>query len=223
VTPGRVARVDSATRSAYLVAAASAATLIGDPAVAGSWSAPSALPGWSVGGLAAHLAQQVLFVGQTLDGPPPPPGEPVSLLEHYGRAQWIGADLDADINVVIRQTGERIAAAEGAAALAARVGAAVAELGDRLRAEPADRLLRPPAGPWALRLDDFLTTRMMEIAVHSDDLACSVGVPTPELPPAVLDPVFALLWRLAVRRRGPTAVLRALTRAERAPATIAAF
>ena len=81
----------------------------------------------------------------------------------------------------------------------------------------------PPAGPWALRLDDFLTTRMMEIAVHSDDLACSAGVPTPQLPDAVLDPVFALLSRLAARRHGAPALLRALTRAERAPATVAAF
>jgi hypothetical protein len=39
----------------------------------------------------------------------------------------------------------------------------------------------------------------------------------------VLDPVFALLTRLAVRRHGPTALLRALSRSERAPATIAAF
>ena len=82
---------------------------------------------------------------------------------------------------------------------------------------------RPPAGPWGLLLEDFLVTRMMEIAVHSDDLACSVHVPTPDLPATVLDPVFALLTRLAVRRHGSSALLRALSRAERAPETIAAF
>jgi hypothetical protein len=75
----------------------------------------------------------------------------------------------------------------------------------------------------ALTLDDLLITRMMEIAVHNDDLAVSVGMPTPELPPTVLDPVFDLLTRLAIRRHGPTAVLRALSRAERAPGTISAF
>ncbi|MGH3387023.1 MAG: maleylpyruvate isomerase N-terminal domain-containing protein, partial [Nocardioidaceae bacterium] len=67
------------------------------------------------------------------------------------------------------------------------------------------------------------TTRMMEIAVHSDDLAASVDVATPDLPAEVVDTVVDLLSRLAVRRHGPTAVLRALTRAERAPAGIAAF
>jgi hypothetical protein len=81
----------------------------------------------------------------------------------------------------------------------------------------------PLWGPWSLMLDDILTTRMMELAVHSDDLAVSVGIATPALPQSAVDTVIDLLSRLAVRRHGPTAVLRALSRAERAPATIAAF
>ena len=46
---------------------------------------------------------------------------------------------------------------------------------------------------WALTLEDFLMTRMMEIAVHSDDLAVSVGIEAPTLPPEVLKPVLSLL------------------------------
>ena len=64
---------------------------------------------------------------------------------------------------------------------------------------------------------------MLEISVHLDDLAVSAGLPTPELPRDVLDPVLTLLHELAVRRHGPLAVLRALRRAERAPASIAAI
>ena len=78
-------------------------------------------------------------------------------------------------------------------------------------------------GPRSLRLDDLLITRMMELAVHSDDLAVSVGTATPALRQSAVDTVIDLLSRLAVRRHGPTAVLRALSRAERSPATIAAF
>jgi hypothetical protein len=74
-----------------------------------------------------------------------------------------------------------------------------------------------------MMLDDMLVTRMMELAVHSDDLAVSVGIDTPVLPPSAVEVVIDLLSRLAVRRHGPTAVLRALSRAERAPDTIAAF
>jgi mycothiol maleylpyruvate isomerase-like protein len=208
-------------REAYLLAAASAAQLIGDEAAAEAWTTTSALPGFTVGGLAAHLSGQVTVVAQALNLPQPQ-GEVVSLPGHYARVSWIGADLDDDINVQIRQGGED-AALDGAIAVAARTESAMREIATLLPDQPADRLVQPPAGPWVLSLDDFLTTRMMEIAVHSDDLACSVAIPTPHLPAAVLDPVFALLSALAVRRHGPTAVLRALTRAERAPASIAAF
>jgi hypothetical protein len=135
---------------------------------------------------------------------------------------WIGAGLDEDVNVAIRRSGED-SAADGPDQVSARLATALQHLREVLPAEPADRLVRPPAGPWGLSLDDFLVTRMMEIVVHSDDLACSVHLPTPDLPSTVLDPVFALLTQLAARRHGPTALVRALSRAERAPETIAAF
>jgi hypothetical protein len=207
-------------RDAFLVAAESAATLVADPAVVAAWAAPSALEGFTVGGLAAHLALQVLFVPKTLADPPP--DEVVTLEGHYTRAAWVGADLDDEVNVQIRRGGEQ-SAADGPSAVAAQITGAVEELRTLLAEAPADRLVHPPAGPWALLLDDFLTTRMMEIAVHSDDLACSVGIATPDLPREVLDPVLLLLSRLAVRRHGQAAVLRGLTRAERAPASIVAF
>jgi len=66
-------------------------------------------------------------------------------------------------------------------------------------------------------------TRMMEITVHSDDLAVSVDIATPDLTEQVLSPVLQLLASLAVRRHGQPAVVRALSRAERAPDTITAF
>ncbi|MFI1400092.1 maleylpyruvate isomerase N-terminal domain-containing protein [Streptomyces sp. NPDC020681] len=209
----------------FLATARTAADLLRDPAVAAAWNSPSALPDFGVSGLAGHLAYQVLAVPQILAGPVPQ--EPtVSLLEHYDRVSWIGADLDADINVRIRQGGEETAT-DGPAALAARVDAAVKELEPALTAglgPTPDRPVRIPFwGPWSLTLDDLLITRMMELAVHSDDLAVSVGLPTPEFPPAAMTTVIDLLSRLAVRRHGGTNVLRALSRAERAPGTISAF
>jgi hypothetical protein len=209
------------SRDDFLSAARSAADLLREPAVAAAWSSPSALPKFGVAGLAGHLAYQVLAVPQALAEPAP--REPtISLLEHYGRVQWIEAGIDDEINVRIRRGGEQ-AAADGPAALAARVDAAVDDLTGRL-ASAANRPVRIPLwGPWSLLLDDLLTTRLMELAVHSDDLAVSVGVATPALPQRAVEQVIDLLSRLAVRRHGPTAVLRALSRAERAPATIAAF
>ncbi|MFE7358222.1 hypothetical protein ACFU8Q_35190 [Streptomyces sp. NPDC057543] len=81
-----------------------------------------------------------------------------------------------------------------------------------------------PQTGWALRPDDFLVTRMLELgAVHMDDLAVSVGVTTQDLPDAAFDPVLVLLARLAAGRHGQAALLRALTRTERASAAINAI
>lgn len=207
--------------AAFLAAGESAVTLLGDPAVAACWDEPSALAELKVSGLAGHLARQILTVPGVL-AQDMPQEDPVSLTDHYSRARWRGADLDDEANVSIRRDSEG-EAADGPAALAARAGAELEQLRRALPAEPDDRIAHLPWGPWSLGLDDFLLTRMLEIAVHSDDLAYSTGVPTPELPPEVIEPVLTLLLELAVGRHGPTAVLRALSRSERTPATIAAF
>jgi hypothetical protein len=212
----------TATRDDFIATARAVAPLFRDPAVTAAWGGPSALAEFSVGGLAGHLAYQVLPLVDILAAPEPT--EPtIALLEHYSRVEWIGADLDAEINVRIRHGGEEIGT-EGPAALADRYDAAVAAVAGALPAAPPDRVARLPLwGRWSMLLDDLLVSRMMELAVHADDLAVSVGVETPPLPPAAVEAVVDLLTRLAVRRHGPTPVLRALSRAERAPDTIAAF
>ena len=49
-------------RDAFLLAAGSAARLLAEPAVAGRWADPSALPECRVSGLAGHLGLQVRYV-----------------------------------------------------------------------------------------------------------------------------------------------------------------
>jgi hypothetical protein len=206
---------------AYLSAARLARDLIADPAVGGRWAEPSALPGFTVGGLAAHLGSQVLTVVDLLRAEPPA-AEPVTALEHYARATWVGADRDAEINVTIRDRGEHLAEAGPEAVLAA-VDVALVWLESTLPFTDPDRPMPTPAGAWSLPLREVLLTRSLEIAVHLDDLAVSVDRPTPELPEEVLVPVLGVLATLAARRHGQPAVLRALTRSERAPASIVAF
>jgi hypothetical protein len=211
----------STVRNAYLAAAGSAAELLRRRAVGAAWDRPSALPEFGVSGLAGHLAHQVLAVPAVLanDLPDAPP---IALLDHYAGASWRTAGIDDDVNVGIRDQGEQHAAG-GQQELADRLDSTIASLREILPAEPADRVVFLPWGPWSLALDDFLITRMMELAVHSDDLAHSVGTETPTLPDPVFEPVLALLTALAVRRHGQPAVLRALTRAERAPDRINAI
>jgi hypothetical protein len=211
----------TARSDAYLEAAASAADLLADPAVAARWEQPSALAKLSVRGLAGHLALQVLNV-EPLLAAPLPEQQPKSLLDHYSTVRWVNVDLDDEINVDIRRGGEE-RAADGPAALAASVAEAVARLPGVLAAADGDRAVHLPWTGWSLTVHDYLTTRMLEITVHSDDLAVSVDVAPPTLPATVLDPVLGLLTRLSVRRHGQAAVVRALSRAERAPTTIAAI
>jgi len=209
----------------YLGAAGQAVELLRQSEIAAAWERPSALAEMTVGGLAGHLAFQIFSVGSVLDelSAEEQPSEevPIALLEHFARAAWIDAPLDGEVNTGIRARGEKIGS-EGARALEERADAALVEQRAKLAEQSGDRVVFLPRG-WALTLDDFLITRLLELAVHMDDLAVSVGLAAPELPDAAFDPVLVLLARLAGRRHGQAALLRALSRVERAPAAVNAI
>lgn len=207
----------SRIRDAYLDAADSAVALLSDPAVAAAWDRPSVLAEFSVRGLAGHLASQVFFVSQVLAAAAPVEA-PLSVAEFFSGAAAFHADRDTEINLLIRRGGEA-AAVRGADALVAEVASTALEQRTLLAAEPAGRVVSYFGRPFLL--DDFLLTRLVELVVHSDDLAVSVDIATPALPAQVFEPVLDTLARLAVSRHGQSALLRALSRAERAPATIA--
>jgi hypothetical protein len=208
-------------RDLYLQVAATTADLLAAPEVAERWDEPSALAEFTVRGLAGHLAGQVFFLPAVLAEPVP--AEPViSLAEYYARVSWIGSDIDTPFNQSIRAGGEK-EAADGPAELAARVAACVAELRATLPTVPDRPVRRPTWGPWSISFDSFVTSRLLELVVHCDDLAYSADVATPDFPPQAVETVVDLLTRVALRRHGVTAVLRALSRAERAPGSISAL
>lgn len=213
----------SPTVEAYLEAARSAAALLGTPEVADAWERPSALEGMTVGALAVHLASELLLVSDALHDPERwSADDPVPLLEHYRRSAWVTAGPDDDANVAIRESAQRDAA-PGHDAMLAEVEAALADLESLPAAERVPATVQMAWWRWSLSFEDFLVTRMMEIVVHSDDLAVSVGIDPPELAGNVLEPVLSLLVGVATMRHGQAAVVRALSRAERAPASISAF
>ena len=201
------------------------ADLVRHPEVARRWTDESACAGMTVGGLASHLAAQAGNVVGLLAAPPGD-GEPIVAVEHYRRAAWVGAGHDDDVNVDIRTAADEEAAG-GPAALAERVTrdlaalpAALAPVLDGTR-DP-DTVLVPWQG-WSLSSADFVLTRTMEVMVHSDDLAASIGVQTPRFPDGAADAVFGLLASVAADRHGQAAVLRALSRPQRAPGSVSAF
>ncbi|GIF52932.1 mycothiol maleylpyruvate isomerase-like protein [Asanoa ferruginea] len=206
-------------RAAFLDSAATAATLLRAPVLAERWSAPSALPDFTTGGLARHLANQVTHTVTFLAAEPGTAAIP--LLAHFTGNTWTTSPIDAEDNVGIRRRSETAARETTAAALADLVDEALVALRESVPAQPADRLV--DLGDWGLTVDDFLLTRVLELVVHVDDLAVSLDLPTPDLPPAATDATVVLLARLATWRHGPTAVVRALARKERAPASVAAL
>jgi len=85
-----------------------------------------------------------------------------------------------------------------------------------------DSVLIPWQG-WALSVTDFVLTRTMEVLVHSDDLASSIGVTTPRFPDESAYAVLGLLASVAADRHAHAPVLRALSRPQRAGGPVSAF
>jgi hypothetical protein len=199
--------------SAFPIAADLALDLVGRTEVSDRWLGPSALPQMSVGALACHLGRQAVRAAELLpvatDVPPLDSAD-----AHYHRAAWVSS-TSPDDPVNDRSTDDKEAAL-GASALRDRGAAALATVRNLLDTGAARDVVAIPWQGWSLRRDDFLLTRLLEIVVHTDDLAVSVGVPTPEFPDEVFAPVRDLLVRLAVRRHGQSAVIGTLTRRERA-------
>ncbi len=205
--------------TAFLAAVQESWELASAPQVREAWGQESACAGMTVGGLTHHLLGQARSASRLLEAPPGE-DEPIALLEHYSRAAWV--QPEAEVNVSIRDS-DNAAAEQGADAVLGEAQAAIETLPGLLdRPRDPDTVHIPWQG-WSLSTPDFLTTRMMEMVVHGDDLAASIGLPTPTYPDDVVAPVLALLTSVAVRRHGQTALVRALARPQRAPGTVSAF
>ncbi len=212
---------DPGHRQAFLDTVDLSWALASTPEVRAAWTRESACAGMTVGGLTHHLLNQA---GNTARGLRQAPGEaaPIAVSEHYARAAWVRARPEDEVNIAIRD-GDNERAQAGPDAVLADARELIDAL-PALLAEPRDPdLIHIPWQGWSLTTDEFLTTRMMEMVVHGDDLASSVGLPTPEYPQAAIEPVLALLTGVAARRHGQTAVVRSLSRPQRAPASISAF
>ncbi len=202
-----------------------AAELVQHPEVTRRWSDESACAGMTVGGLAFHLAGQCRNAVRLLSATPHDE-DPISALEHYRRAAWAHSAPDDEANVTIREAADA-EAADGPEALAAQARADLealpAALAPVLAGERTpDSVLIPWQG-WSLTAHDLVLTRTMEALVHSDDLAASVDLPTPRFPDEAAYAVLALLSAVAADRHGQAAVLRVLSRPQRAGRPAAAF
>lgn len=139
---------------------------MGQPAVTAGLEQPSVLAGWTVRDLIAHCARSLTTIGATTVAHGDEPQSLLAYISHYPAAA-------SEIT-----TGTR--------ALAIELGEDLLPAVDRLAREAFAALERitaqvviAPRGPIS-RLD-FVVTRLMELAVHSDDLARSLpGIAAPK-------------------------------------------
>ena len=203
--------MDSAqVRNMVISSAAAAADLVGSSAVVDAWDRPSALEGMTVGALAAHLVRATGATLAYLDRTDPttePEGELLTKVTYFHAA------IDSPIHERIKEVSADEASA-GHEAVASRASEVAAELAARLPAEPEDRLIGA-LGKRMLTLDDFCRTRMIEIGMHIDDLAHSVGESTPDLGADITGEIIDIVVGIGRHLHGDWAMIHALARAER--------
>jgi Mycothiol maleylpyruvate isomerase N-terminal domain len=182
---------------------------IADPAVEAAWDRPSVLEEQLVSSVAGHLARSGIWVvAEYLHAGTPTRGPDFASAGEYFAAVAVGASPE-----VLRSVRDR--------------GAAVAALGReeilrRCRQEASrleiDLALLPPGslieviGGNVMTLSEYLATRVVEQAVHLDDLARSAGREPWPLPKEHLSLTIGVATDIACRVHGPDATVRALYR-----------
>lgn len=189
-------------RSAFLAGAEAVLAAVRDPALTSRWDEPSALEDQTVGVLLGHLGRTGVLIVDDYLGAGTGPGEVTfaSAAEYY--AVLSDRFTPADHVGVRRRSAD--AAAAGPAALAEEVAGALERVRAMLPGIPGDDTVAVFEGT-RMRVDDFLLTRVVEQAVHLDDLGVE---PPPECVAAAIEVGAAI----GVARRGALPVLRSLYR-----------
>ncbi|NLU68500.1 maleylpyruvate isomerase family mycothiol-dependent enzyme [Streptomyces sp. HNM0574] len=165
---------------------------------------PSGLPGWDVHHLLVHIALQTDAVPRLLAGPAVPAGASAQagVLE-WARASSHPPGVPAVPDGAPEAAGEAATTEDGAA----RLDEAVAQLEPVLEsAVREDVLVSTRLG--VMRMLDFTVTRLVELVVHSDDLARATGAPVTLDRQALAVTVRLLADLLAVRAPGGAVEVR---------------
>ena len=203
--------------TAFMVAASWAERVMRDPAVGDHWDEPSALARMEVGALAGHLYLVVRRVDQHLDVEPPPVSAPTGRYPVVRIDQ--PADLDADVHQRVRSDGRHVAQ-RGWCGVRDAYADRVQKLSTRLTG-PLPSTIQFGAG--SIDFAEYLSSRVVEVLVHADDLAASVGLEPPDPPAACVDVGLEFAVRVARGQHGDMDVLRAFTRRERVRGSVPAI
>jgi hypothetical protein len=178
-------------------------------AVGAAWDEPSVVLGYTVGGLAGHVLGATSAIERYLDLTP---GDHVATTKGAYYAV-VPSTADApDLHADIRARAAALAA-RGQQAVIEDLDALCTRLRQRLATEPPTRVVEVMGGT-ILALDDYLETRVIEVVVHCDDIAVSVGA-TSNVPSEAASIAVSHLLEVARHRHGDIALVRAFTRRER--------
>lgn len=166
-----------------------------------AWELP-ALGVWDVRALVGHTARAVSTALDYLS-------KPAAAVELESAAEYLAAGYRADRAIHEQVAARGIAAghdlgdepAEVVETMTARLRAAIA-------ATSGDPAIHTLLG--AMRYSDYLETRMVELVVHTSDLALAVGR-EPRLPPAAVQRVLHVICDAAVLNDRGLAAIRQLS------------
>ena len=195
-----------------------ARVVLEDPRVDRCWHEPSILPKLSVAGLAGHLLGVLRAFERRCDLPCTAEATVVDPAENYAIVRLARIDdLDQPQFALVRDNAERVGN-RGHAAVTESYRTALSRLVVRLADESHERPIILPDTATATTLTDYTITRIVELVVHADDLAESVGVSVDPPSAASADLAIDFLVRAARFRMGEPELLRAL--AGRRPADL---
>jgi len=197
----------------WLDSASAALSFVGDARVRGRWVQPSTLPRMSVGALAGHLVDSGILQAEEgfvlAEGPA---GQPITAARMLS---WVPLDEGSPVHDGVRSAAEAHAV-EGSEELIGRARASLERSEAVLARASLDAVI---AHPWApslpITLFEFLGSRILELVVHVDDLAHSVGVEELPFCREAIELACHIGIDINVERYGPTAVLRSLFRRDR--------
>lgn len=160
---------------AFELATTRAWRVITDPAVATRWEEPSVLPRMTVGALAGHLLAVVRTFERRCEMPTTRTATVVDPAAGYVQVRLaVEADLDEPGFRSVREGAARVAV-RGPELVLEASRACTTRLVDRLRADPP-AFVQLPDPTLVSTLRDYTITRVVEVVIHTDDLAVSVGV-----------------------------------------------
>jgi uncharacterized protein (TIGR03083 family) len=134
------------------------------------WTAPTRCTPWDTAALAAHITMTLARLDPMLDAPEPPTAA-IDAAGYYRPDERFSPETDT-----IRIDTATEAARNGGPAVAAHFHTTWRSTIERCAAEPPTRRVTTRHDD-PMTLTDFLTTRVVEVAVHGIDLADALGMP----------------------------------------------